>query len=154
LLRGFAEFLRSPKIIAGLVTHKGESSLAAAVGEANNAVEVDLLLTGNNSARAELAKVLEVVAGGKTPKIVKIGEFQPNADVILEKSEIGSVVDDFRRYLESEWEDGRYCVWPSEQSEFLVMPWGFASGRHKPVGRPNASLFPRWIMRQNRLMRN
>lgn len=108
-LRTFAEFLRSSKIIEGIDAHRGESALAEGIVDAKKSDDVaDLLLAASDRERTELAKVLDVVAGGKTPKPVKISDFRPKADVVWEKSEIALVVDDFRLYLEGKWEDGRY----------------------------------------------
>jgi hypothetical protein len=108
-LGSFAEFLRSPKITEGLAAHRAESSLAAAIAGARSAKAVcELLLAANDPEFDELAKVLKAAAGGKTPKVVKIGEFKPDSDLIWEKADIARVVGDFQRYLEVEWEEGRY----------------------------------------------
>jgi hypothetical protein len=55
-----------------------------------------------------LAKLLAAAVGEKTPKAVSLSAFQPRTSVLWDKSDINSVVEDFRQYLEHEWDDGHY----------------------------------------------
>jgi len=58
--------------------------------------------------RRELAKRLKAVLGGKRVKTVRLTDFTPRTTVVWERADIGKVVDEFRRYLESEMEDDTY----------------------------------------------
>ena len=105
----FAVFLKSPRITEGLSKHQSESALAGSIVTAKDTAEVrETLLAATDVEIAELAKVLKAVSAGKVLKAVKISRFKPNAELVWDKPDITAVVDEFRRFLEGEWEDGRY----------------------------------------------
>ncbi len=108
-LEVFAVFLMSPRIAEGLTKHQSESALAGSIVSAKDTAEVrETLLAATDSEIAALAKVLKAVSAGKVLKAVKISHFKPKAELVWDKPDIAAVVDEFRLFLEGEWEDGRY----------------------------------------------
>ncbi len=58
--------------------------------------------------RHALAKQLKAALGNKTQKTVRLADFTPKTTTLFERGEIGDVADEFKKYLESQWEDGSY----------------------------------------------
>lgn len=108
-LEVFAVFLMSPRIAEGLSKHQSESALAGSIVMAKDTAAVrEMLLAASDAEIAALAKVLKAVSAGKILKAVKMSRFKPNTELVWDKSDISTVTDEFRRFLEGEWEEGRY----------------------------------------------
>jgi hypothetical protein len=58
--------------------------------------------------RKTLAKELKAALGGKKAKLVRIDAFSPQTTPIWEKADIDRVVEEFREYLQGNWQDGHY----------------------------------------------
>jgi hypothetical protein len=69
---------------------------------------VEVLLLMNEKERKALAKQLKTVLAGKSVKTIRLQSFEPQTNLIWEVGDIESVVNEFRTYLESKWEEGCY----------------------------------------------
>lgn len=108
-LTGFADFLRSAKIAAGLAGCAGQSKVVESVVQAGSSEDVaSILLVASPEDLLELAKFVEAVVGDKHPKALRFSEFKPEADIIWEKQDIDDLVKHFRRFVEDAWEDDKY----------------------------------------------
>ncbi|QRN94036.1 hypothetical protein JRI60_33460 [Archangium violaceum] len=108
-LRGFASFLRSPRVHALLqAVEDGPKSLSEVLEAQSDEELTDALLTMPGSELKTLAKLLAAVVGDRRPKSVRIGDFEPRSAFLWEASDIDTVVDEFREYLTKQWEDGYY----------------------------------------------
>ena len=54
------------------------------------------------------AKALKGILGAKKQKGVSLSAFTPQNAIIFEQAELEKAVDDFRTYLQGNWEDGCY----------------------------------------------
>lgn len=108
-LTAFTGFLKSPGVTDRLraVTNpsNGLSDILAAEADTDVA---EALLTMPKPDRKALAKELKAALGGKTAKVVAIGSFTPKTTVLWEKTDIDTVVDEFKEYLKGQWKDGQY----------------------------------------------
>jgi hypothetical protein len=68
----------------------------------------EILLTLPKSYRKTVAKELKAALGGKTAKVVTIASFTPKTSVLWEKTDIDTVVDEFKNYLKGQCRDGQY----------------------------------------------
>ncbi len=88
-----------PEILPGLDDIRCAESLDA-VAEA--------LLALPSRDRKCLAKRLKAALGHKEPKVVQLRQFRPRNGTVLEHSDIDRLVTEFREFLESVWEEGKY----------------------------------------------
>ncbi len=108
-LSAFAGFLKSPGVVGLLGAVKNPSVGLAEILSANTDKEVaEILLTLPKPDRKTLAKELKATLGGKTAKVVTIGTFTPKTIVLWEKTDIDTVVEEFKDYLKGQWRDGQY----------------------------------------------
>ena len=108
-LRAFAGFLKSPGVVSLLGAVKNPSVGLAGILSANTDKEVaETLLTLPKPDRKALAKELKAALGGKTAKVVTIGTFTPKTTVLWDKTDIQTVVAEFKDYLKGQWRDGQY----------------------------------------------
>ena len=105
----FAAFLQSPGVVERL---RGIENPVASISQILEAATyqgiVEVLLMMNEKERKALAKQLKTVMGGKSVKTIRLQSFEPKTNLIWEAGDIDSVVNEFRTYLESQWEDGCY----------------------------------------------
>ena len=108
-LLSFSAFLKSPGVADRLEAVKNPSdALAGIVAATSDQDAFDTLLILSKADRKSLAKDLKRALGEKTAKVVNIESFALRTTVIWEKSDIDSVVAEFREYLYGNWEDGHY----------------------------------------------
>ena len=108
-LTAFAGFLKSPGVTDRLRAVKNPSSGLSDILTAKVEADVaEALLTMPKPDRKALAKELKAALGGKTAKVVPIGSFTPKTTVLWEKTDIDTVVDEFKDYLKGQWKDGQY----------------------------------------------
>jgi hypothetical protein len=109
VLLGFATFLRSPGIQDRFQEPKAAvPAIAEILDAATHQEAADALVTMPQKDRKALAKQLKAPLGGKSVKNVSIRGFVPGTTVIWEKGDIETVVQEFRQYLEEQWQDGHY----------------------------------------------
>ena len=58
--------------------------------------------------RKKLAKALKGILGSKKQKGVSLSAFTPQNAIIFEQAELEKAVEDFRTYLQGNWEEGCY----------------------------------------------
>jgi hypothetical protein len=108
-LQGFATFLRSPAIRERLQDPKDAvPAIAEILGAATHEEAAEALVTMPQKDRKTLAKQLKAALGGKRVKSVSIRGFVPGTTVVWDKGDIETVVQEFRQYLQDQWEDGHY----------------------------------------------
>jgi hypothetical protein len=108
-LLGFATFLRSPGVVAALGKVSKPSPDLTAIVESKSDMELAKALAGLEAKeRQALAKQLKGALGNKTQKTVRLADFAPKTTTVFERGEIDDVADEFKKYLESQWEDGSY----------------------------------------------
>jgi hypothetical protein len=104
-----AAFLRSPGLVERLAKIQSPpASLTDLLAAAGNDEAADSLLTVPSRDRKELAKLLGASLGGKTAKTLRISEFTPATTLVWEANDIQTVVDEFRTFLEGEWDETSY----------------------------------------------
>ena len=105
----FSGFLKSPGVTAALQKAAQPSKGVASIRDAASpdALSTTLIIMEPEE-RKLLAKELKVLLGSKGQKLVSLDEFSPAHTTVFEKPEIAAVVDEFREFLESKWEDGTY----------------------------------------------
>jgi len=108
-LTAFRGFLKSPGVTGRLAAAENLSDeLNEVLSAATDAAVAEVLLTLTQTDRKTLAKELKAALGGKTARIVAIQSFSPSTTVNWEKTGINTLADEFKDYLESQWEDGQY----------------------------------------------
>ena len=108
-LLSFAGFLKSPGVVDRLTAVKNPSDpLAAVLAAATDQDLTEILLVLSPENRQQLAKDLKRVLGGRTAKLVSLQSFSPTTTVIWETSDIDTIVNEFREYLQKCWEDDTY----------------------------------------------
>lgn len=108
-LLGFATFLRSPGVSAALAkVSKPSSGITSIVGTKTDSDLAKLLVGLDGKERQVLAKQLKAALGNKAQKTVSLGSFSPETATLFERTEIDAVVEQFREYLDSKWEEGSY----------------------------------------------
>lgn len=70
----------------------------------------DALVTMPSADRKALAKQLKAILGGKSPKVVRLADFAPKEKTLWEETDIEALVQEFRAFLDGEWEKGRYLT--------------------------------------------
>jgi hypothetical protein len=58
--------------------------------------------------RQALTKQLKAALGNKSQKTVRLADFAPKTTTVFEQGEIDDVAGEFKKYLDSQWEDGSY----------------------------------------------
>lgn len=105
----FAAFLQTPGVVEGLQRIEKPVPVISQIISAKKAQDIaEILLMMNQQERKALAKQLKTVLGGKSVKTVRLQSFDPETNLIWEAGDIDTVVNEFRDYLESQWEDGCY----------------------------------------------
>ncbi|OPY17362.1 MAG: hypothetical protein A4E69_00025 [Syntrophus sp. PtaB.Bin138] len=105
----FAAFLQTPGVVEGLQRIEKPVPVISQIVSAKKAQDIaEILLMMNQQERKALAKQLKTVLGGKLVKTVCLQSFEPETNLIWEAGDIDTVVNEFRDYLESQWEDGCY----------------------------------------------
>ena len=108
-LLGFAVFLRSPGVVAALEKVSKPSSDLTAIVESKSDTGLAKVLVGLKAKeRQALAKQLKAALGNKSQKTVRLSDFAPKTTTVFERGEIEDVVDDFKKFVEEQWEDGSY----------------------------------------------
>jgi hypothetical protein len=108
-LRAFAMFLRSPGVLAALEKVTKPSPGFTIIIESTSEKDLTKALVGlETKERQALAKQLKAALGNKSQKTVRLADFAPKTTTVFEQGEIDDVASEFKKYLESQWEDGSY----------------------------------------------
>ena len=105
----FASFLKSPGIATALSKAGNVTSALRIISEVKSADDLaESLASMDSRERQTLAKELKAALGKKLQKTVRLSEFCPDTNTIFEKVELDAAATEFRRFLESKWEEGHY----------------------------------------------
>ncbi len=108
-LQRLVGFLRSPGVVAALEKVPKPSSGLRIILESKSDKDLAKVLVGLDAKeRQALAKQLKAALGNKAQKVVRLSEFVPKTTTLFERNEIDEVVDQFKKYVDSQWDEGSY----------------------------------------------